>query len=258
MQRGRELIYRAGRFLRTEAGPLSVLAVGAAALAAFLHIMSETIIEGEGRAFDFAVLNALRLPGHPGVPVGPPWLIEVARDLSSLGSLSVLIFIALAVVGFALVRRKFDAAAVIVIALGGGMIVCQVLKNVFERERPPMPYRLEDVVNASFPSGHAMLSAVFYLTLAALLARVQTKKRLKFYVLAVAAITAALVGVTRIYLGVHWTTDVLAGWSIGAAWAVACWFASFLWERVTHHKLNETTAPYLAVEVAATSPRAKG
>ena len=243
MQLGRDQLAQAGRFLRTEAGPLSILAVGAAALASFLHIMSETMVEGETRALDLGILEALRRPGQPGVPVGPAWLTEVARDLSSMGSLSVLIFVALVVIGFALVRRRYCAAAMIALSLGGGMGVCQFLKDYFERERPPLAYRLESVVNASFPSGHAMLSAVFYLTLAALLARVQTKQRLKFYVVAVAAVTAGLVGLTRIYLGVHWTTDVLAGWSVGAAWAVACWLASFLWERVTQDGLDGTGAP---------------
>ncbi|HEY3814638.1 MAG TPA: phosphatase PAP2 family protein [Caulobacteraceae bacterium] len=218
---------------------MSILAVGAFALQSFLHIMSETLVEGETRGFDLGILQALRQPGQPGVPIGPVWLTEVARDLSSLGSLSVLIFVALVVIGFALVKRRFCAAGMIVVALGGGMGVCQFLKDYFERERPPLAYRLETVVNASFPSGHAMLSAVAYLTLAVLLARVQKQKRLKAYVVAVAVITAGLVGVTRIYLGVHWTTDVLAGWSIGAAWAVTCWFASFLWERITRHRLDE-------------------
>jgi undecaprenyl-diphosphatase len=243
MQLGRDQLAQAGRFLRTEAGPLSILAVGAAALASFLHIMSETMVEGETRAFDQGILQALRQPGRPGVPIGPAWLTEAARDLSSMGSLSVLVFVALVVVGFALVRRRYCAAMMIFISLGGGMGVCQFLKDYFERERPPEVYRLETVVNTSFPSGHAMLSAVFYLTLAVLLARVQTQQRLKLYVVAVAAVTTGLVGLTRIYLGVHWTTDVLAGWSVGAAWAVACWFASFLWERVTQKRLDGTGAP---------------
>ncbi len=231
------------KYLKTEAGPLTILAIGAAALTSFLHITSETIIEGESRDFDLGVLNALRLPGHPGVPIGPGWLTEVARDLSAMGSLSVLILIAAVVIGFALVRRHYGAALVILVSLGGGMGLCQYLKDLFERARPPEPYRLIEVVNASFPSGHAMLSAVTYLTLAVLLARVQTQARLKFYVVAVAAVLTAIVGTTRIYLGVHWTTDVLAGWSVGAAWAVTCWFASFLWERVAHKRLEEEGAP---------------
>jgi undecaprenyl-diphosphatase len=248
------ILHQLLRYLRTEAGPLTVLAIGAAALQSFLHITSETIIEGETRGFDLGVLNALRLPGHPGVPIGPSWLTEVARDLSSLGSLSVLTLIALIVIGFALVRRRYGAAMVIFVALGGGMGVCQFLKDLFERARPPEPYRLIEVVNASFPSGHAMLSAVTYLTLAVLLARVQRQKRLKFYAVAVAALLTAIVGVTRIYLGVHWTTDVLAGWSVGAFWAVTCWFASFLWERVAHKRMEEPGPPVFGPGAITSGP----
>ena len=245
MKLDRARVAQGFKFLWTEAGPLSVVAVGAAALALFLHIVSETMVEGEGRVIDLGILEALRLPGQPGVPIGPAWLTEVARDLSSLGSISVLVFVVVVIVGFALVRRRYGAALLIVVAFGGGMGVCQYLKDYFERERPPDAYHLEPVVNASFPSGHAMLSAVTYLTLAVLLARVQQKRRLKVYVVAVAAVTAAMIGITRIYLGVHWTSDVLAGWSIGAAWAVACWLASFLWERVTHKPLEEPGPPVL-------------
>ena len=243
MELRRDHITRCLKFLRTGAGTLSVIAVGAAALALFLHIVSETIYEGEGREMDLGILNALRLPGQPGAPIGPAWFTDMARDLTSMGSISVLVFVALVVVGFALVRQRYNAAILIAVALGGGMLMCTWLKDLFERERPPEAYRLVEVINASFPSGHAMLSAVFYLTLAVLVARAQTQKRLKFYVISIAILTTAMVGLTRIYLGVHWTSDVLAGWSVGAAWAVACWLASFAWERLAHRKMVEPGPP---------------
>ncbi|HWE47867.1 MAG TPA: phosphatase PAP2 family protein [Caulobacteraceae bacterium] len=256
MQIARQRLARVARFLRTEAGPLAILAVGLYALYLFLHITSETLFEGEGRAFDEGVLNALRVAGQPDAPVGPVWLPEMARDLSSLGSISVLVFVAAVVIGFALVRKRYGASTMIFIALAGGMVVVQALKQHFERERPPLAYHLEPVINASFPSGHAMLSAVFYLTLAVLLARVQQQKRMKVYVIAVAVVSTAMVGLTRIYLGVHWTTDVLAGWSVGCAWAVACWFLSFAWERLAHRKMSEQGPPVFghAAEESAASP----
>jgi undecaprenyl-diphosphatase len=98
-----------------------------------------------------------------------------------------------------------------------------MLKTVFGRDRPPDAYRAVEVLNQSFPSGHAMLSAVVFLTLGAMLARAEASLRLRVYVLAVAILIAVMVGLTRIHLGVHWATDVLGGWCAGAAWAAACW-----------------------------------
>lgn len=245
---------------RREALPLVVLGVCAAALSAFLRVAHETVIEGEGRDFDLGVLNALRVPGHPHEAVGPSWLLEGVRDLSALGSLSVLILIALLTAGFAVVRRRYAAAMSIVIALGGGMAFCQFLKSTFERARPPEIYREIEVVNTSFPSGHAMLSAVTYLTLAAILAHTLPQKRQQSYVLAVAVLLTAIVGMSRIYLGVHWTTDVLAGWSVGAAWACFCWLVAFVWERLTDHRLSapgsaKTAPDYPNATMAPTKAR---
>jgi undecaprenyl-diphosphatase len=167
------------------------------------------------------------------------------RDLSALGSLAVLNLVALVVTGFALVRRRYAAAVATVVALGGGMLVCQFLKNLFERARPPEIYREIEVVNTSFPSGHAMLSAVAYLTLAALLARTLPSPVQKAYAIGVAVAVTVVVGLSRIFLGVHWTTDVLAGWSIGAAWASACWLATLLIERFMDRRMGAPGQPHL-------------
>jgi undecaprenyl-diphosphatase len=98
-----------------------------------------------------------------------------------------------------------------------------MLKGLFERDRPPEIYRAADVLNQSFPSGHALLSAVIYLTLGAMLARAEPGWRIRLYILTLAILIALGVGLTRILLGVHWASDVLAGWCAGAAWATACW-----------------------------------
>lgn len=230
-----------GRFLRlarTEAVPLVAIAVLTASIALFLRLVDEVILEGEGRSFDAAVLAALRVPGHPELAIGPPWLREVARDLTALGSTAVLTVVAVIVTGFVLLQRQRAAAALFLGSLIGGVALSEGLKSVFERERPEAHYRLVETLHSSFPSGHSMLSAVAYLTLGALMARVLPKKRLKAYVLSVAVALTAIVGVTRVYLGAHWATDVVAGWAVGAAWATACWLASFALERLTHKPME--------------------
>jgi undecaprenyl-diphosphatase len=252
----RDRLTEALKFLRSEAAPLVAFAIGAAALAAFLHLANETVIEGETRDFDLRVLTALRLPGQPHVPIGPGWLLEAVRDLSALGSVAVLTLIALVVTGFALVRRRYAAAAATVVALGGGMLACQLLKTYFERARPPEIYREVEVIKTSFPSGHAMLSAVMFLTLAALLARTLPSPVQKAYAVGVAVLVTVVVGLSRIFLGVHWTTDVLAGWSIGAAWASACWLATLLLDRFMDRRTGDPGKPHLDAD--GKQPPARG
>lgn len=242
MQLSREHVRKLAAKARTEAVPLAALAVLCAGGLVFTHLVSETFFEGESRGFDLRILQMLRAPGDPSRPIGPPWLQEAVTDVSSLGSTTVLILIALFVSGYLLIRRHWTAALYFAGSLGGGMALVQLLKALFPRDRPPEAYHVLLVINSSFPSGHAMLSAVAYLTLAALLARSLPLKRLKVYVLATGVLLSLLVGLSRIYLGVHWTTDVLAGWSMGASWATLCWFASFAYERMTHHELAEPAA----------------
>ena len=115
---------------------------------------------------------------------------------------------------------KRGAAFLVVVAVVGGMLLSTGLKLGFERPRPDLVPHGARVYTASFPSGHAMLSAVTYLTLGALLARVQERRRVKAFFIGLAVVLTLLVGVSRVYLGVHWPSDVLAGWCVGAAWAV--------------------------------------
>ena len=133
----------------------------------------------------------------------------------------------IAVLGFLLLQGKPRVAGVMVVAIGGGMLLSPVLKLGFDRPRPNLVPHEVFVYSASFPSGHALHAAVVYLTLGALLARVQPHRRLKGYVLTVSVVLMVLVGSTRVYLGVHWPTDVLAGWAVGAAWAILFWLITF-------------------------------
>jgi undecaprenyl-diphosphatase len=131
--------------------------------------------------------------------------------------------VTLAVIGFLLIDGKRHAALLVLVSIGGGTLLSSGLKGLFDRPRPDLVPHGVEVYTMSFPSGHATLSAVTYLTLGALLARVQPRRRVKAYLLSVAVLLAVLIGASRVYLGVHWPTDVLAGWCVGAAWAMLCW-----------------------------------
>jgi undecaprenyl-diphosphatase len=213
---------RAGEF-----GLLAALAAVAGLLFAFVELVGD-VAEGDTTAFDRAVLLALRNPADLSDPIGPWWLEVMFEDLTSLGGTSVLTLITLAALGYLLMDGKRAAALLVAVSVGGGTLLSTLLKLGFERPRPDLVAHHVDVFTASFPSGHAMLSAVTYLTLGALLARVQARRRHKIYLLALAAFMALLIGFSRIYLGVHWPTDVLAGWAAGAAWALLCWLVA-LW-----------------------------
>jgi undecaprenyl-diphosphatase len=209
------------------------MALIAGAVLAFIGIADE-MAEGDAHAFDMAVLRALH--PEPKNPVGPVWLAHAAEDFTALGSVSVLATIALAVAGFLVMRRRALEAGLLILALAGGLALSEGLKAVFGRERPPDAYRAVEALNPSFPSGHALLSAVVYLTLGAMLARSTSSRAIRAYVMAAAIMITLLVGITRVYLGVHWASDVLAGWCAGAAWATACW----LFERWARERLSDS------------------
>jgi undecaprenyl-diphosphatase len=200
---------------------LSMLLV-ASAIWAFATLANE-MVEGETSAFDRAVLLVMRAPGAPAAPWGPRWLMEVVRDYTALGSVGILTFMTLAVSGFLLLQGKTRVAVLVLMTVAGGMLLSTLLKRSFDRPRPDLVPHGVVVYTASFPSGHAMMSAVVYLTLGTLLARVQPQRRLKAYILTLAVVLTVLVGLSRLYLGVHWPTDVLAGWIAGAAWALLAW-----------------------------------
>jgi undecaprenyl-diphosphatase len=184
-----------------------------------LGLAAQEVIEGELLAFDRIVLLAFRDAANPSVPIGPPWLLEAARDITSLGSNIILGIISFAVVGYLLLAGKRAVAWMILGAVLGGVALNNSLKFAFARPRPDFVTPAVQVFTASFPSGHATLSAITYLTLGAVLAQTQSEVRIRIYFISLAAFVTVLVGLSRVYLGVHYPTDVLAGWCIGAAWA---------------------------------------
>lgn len=221
---------------------LSAVLVIAGTAFGILKLASE-INEGETRSFDTAILLAFRNPADHADPIGPWWLEVMMKDLTSLGSTAVLTLITIAVLGYLLIERKNAAALFVLIAICGGALLSTLLKIGFERPRPDLVAHAADVYTASFPSGHALMSTVVYLTLGALLARLHGRRRIKLYFLTVAVLLSAIVGVSRVYLGVHWPTDVLAGWAIGAAWALACWLVASWFQRRGEIELEGKSPP---------------
>jgi undecaprenyl-diphosphatase len=165
---------------------------------------------------------ALRESHDLNDPLGPAWVEQAALDVTSLGGTTVLVLLTLAAVGFMLLIRKWGAAIFVVVSILGGTLLSSFLKTWFDRPRPDLVPHAVEVTSASFPSGHAMLAMTTYLTLGAVLAEVEERRRIKVYILTWAVLLALLVGASRVYLGVHWPTDVLAGWCIGSAWALLC------------------------------------
>jgi undecaprenyl-diphosphatase len=182
-------------------------------------------------AFDTEILLAFRQVGQPGIPIGPSWLEGAMRDITSLGSSSVLVLIVAAVIVYLLLIRKAGTALFILASVAGGQVLSTLLKAGVDRPRPDLVSHLAAETSLSFPSGHAMLSAVTYLTLGSLAARFLPGRTTKIYVLSLAVLTTLLVGVSRVYLGVHWPSDVLAGWCAGFAWAMLCWLAARMLQR---------------------------
>lgn len=189
--------------------------------------IAEEVVEGDTHQIDMAVLTALRTTNNPADLIGPAWVEEMMRDLTALGSYAFIIIVSVAAIGYLLLVRKPGLAALMVAAVVGGILISNLLKTGFDRPRPDLTHAAQ-VFTPSFPSGHAMLSAVTFLTLGALLTRVNVGWRVKLYFLAVAVVLTIMVGLSRIYLGVHYPSDVLAGWCVGSAWALLCWAAT-LW-----------------------------
>ncbi|RWA60702.1 phosphatase PAP2 family protein [Mesorhizobium sp.] len=182
-------------------------------------------------AFDTEILLAFRHAGQPDSPIGPPWLEGAVRDVTALGSSAVLVLITTATIIYLLLIRRPATALFVFVAVAGGQVLSSLLKFEVDRPRPELVSHLVNETSLSFPSGHAMLSAVTYLTLGSLAARFLPDHTTKIFVLGLAVLTTVLVGASRVYLGVHWPSDVLAGWCAGFAWAMLCWLAARLLQR---------------------------
>jgi undecaprenyl-diphosphatase len=199
----------------------------------FVSLAGE-VIDGDTQAFDTKILRALRDPADPSRPIGPVWIEAPLLDLTALGGSTVLGLVVIVVIGFLALQTRYRTAIVVVAAWVSGELLDTAMKHVFNRPRPSIVPHLRTVYTTSFPSGHAMESAIVYLTLAAILMRASQSPATKIYILGIAVLLTTLVGISRVYLGVHYPTDVLGGWIVGFMWASICWLAARRFEGTTH------------------------
>ena len=218
------LVKRASAF---EKSAIVAAFISAISLFAFVEI-ADDVTEGDTVAFDTTILLAFRNRNDLADPLGPVWLEGIMRDFTALGGVAVLTTFTTLAVGFLFLAGKRRTAWIVIISVLGGIALSNLLKWGFDRPRPDLVPHAAVVYSQSFPSGHAMLSAIVYLTLGALMARTEAAVRVKIYLLTAACLLTLIVGISRVYLGVHWPTDVLAGWAVGASWALVCWLV-MLW-----------------------------
>jgi len=202
-----------------------ILVIGAAgAVWAFFNIAGE-MAEGETQAIDRHILLALRNPADLSDPIGSRSFEEAMRDVTALGGVTVMVLVTVVgVLAFLMHRRRVHAAILAVTVLLAD-VSSEGLKLVYSRPRPDLVPHGSYVYSGSFPSGHSTLSAATFLTLAMLIASLEPNRGTKVMVYVLAFALVLSVGVSRVYLGVHWPSDVLAGWCLGAAWALAAWIA---------------------------------
>lgn len=215
---------------RQEASVLVAALVILLALFGFIRI-AEELGQGELAHLDEWILHLLRVPGDPHTPIGPPWLLEAARDITPLGGRTMLVAVTLFVIGYLALERKYGAMWLVAVATAGGGLLTTGMKDLFGRARPDLVPHLVAVTSPSFPSGHSLLAAVLYLTLGALLARFAVRRHTKVYLLTVALVATFTIGSSRVYLGVHYPSDVLAGYAAAAIWVGAVRAGYEIWLR---------------------------
>jgi undecaprenyl-diphosphatase len=200
-----------------------ILVIGAAGgFWAFFNIAGE-MTEGETQAFDKHILLALRNPANLSEPLGSRSFEEAMRDVTALGGVTVMTLVTLVGVLAFLMHGKRWRAGILAGTVLLADLSSEALKQLYGRPRPDLVPHGSYVYSASFPSGHSTLSAATFLTLAMLIASLEPNRGTKIMVFALAMLLVLAIGVSRVYLGVHWPSDVLAGWCLGGGWALAAW-----------------------------------
>ena len=167
------------------------------------------------------LLLGLRDSADPAQLIGPAWLAGAMRDITALGSTSVLALLSLLALALLIADGRRRAALLFAATAIGGLVLETVVKALVDRPRPALVPHLVDVGTASFPSGHAMMSAVILIALVLLVRDLGARPALFRTALSGASILVVLVGASRVALGVHWPSDVAAGWVLGTAWVLS-------------------------------------
>ena len=228
-------------FVRGEASVLAGIAVVSGLVLGFLTLADE-VIEGDTEAFDTALLMLFRTDDPSHALIGPLWVQEMMRDVTALGSFACLGLLVVGVAIYLLLAGLRHAAVLVVVCVLSGTALSTLLKMGYDRPRPDLE-SFTHQFTSSFPSGHSMLSAVTYLSIGALLARLAPTLPLKVFALGSALFLTILVGFSRLYLGVHFPSDILAGWCLGAAWALL-WSTIAIWLQ-KHGKVEQPPAETL-------------
>jgi undecaprenyl-diphosphatase len=184
--------------------------------------LTEEVVEGDTVGFDQAVLLWFRNKADLSDPIGPQWLEVVVRDITAIGGLLILGLLTLAACGYLWLTQRHKLALFVAVSIPAGSLLNTLLKEYFTRPRPDIVPHGTSASLSSFPSGHAMMSAIVFLTLGALLSLSTENRSIKIYILAWSVFLTVLVGISRVYLGVHWPTDIIAGWIAGGTWAMLC------------------------------------
>ena len=225
---------RFGNFLeKTGLNEVRLLLVVLSVLAGVLIFISiaNDVVEGETQHFDNYILKSLREPGDVSQPAFPGWVTKAMEDITSLGSATIIVLFTILVIGYLLIQKKYYWLWLVLIATIGGAILVWGLKEFIGRTRPTVVTHLLQENSLSFPSGHSMMSAIVYLTQATLLSKIQENRKAKIYIISTALLLTFLIGISRVYIGVHYPTDVIAGWVAGISWALLCWYVASILER---------------------------
>ena len=219
-------------WLRQNVDLIMLVGLVVIAVAGWLSVeLADEVLEGDAQPYDEWLLQQLRAPHDMTDPLGPAWFEDIWRDITALGGIPILTLVTLAAAAYLVMQRRYRTVGLLLIVTLGGLLVSVLLKDLFDRPRPEFASGASHVMTASFPSGHSMLSAIVYLTLAVLLARTSRPPRFKIYFLIMGMVLTLLVGFSRVYLGVHYPSDVLAGWSIGLIWAMTCWLIAYFLQK---------------------------